>query len=95
MREWARGIGSDAAVKTEFYQSDPFDMSDADWGFYHPAEVVKAGYTQWRNSDFSRVPDIKELLDRDGRWLKDLNRLHRIVRFYTEADPITGTTGGY
>jgi hypothetical protein len=93
VREWARG-GETGPPRHEFYQENPFDVSDADWGFHYPADLLKVAYIMWEASGFSRIPDIREVAALDPDYLTDLNRLHRIRRFYSEDDPILGFAEG-
>jgi hypothetical protein len=87
IREWARR-GETGPPRHEFYQSDPFDTSDADWGFYYPAEAVRLAYTMWAASGFAVIPNIREVMALDPNYLTDLNRLHHIKQFWSNDDPV-------
>jgi hypothetical protein len=49
----------------------------------------------WEASGFAKIPDLREIAELDPNYLTDLNRLHRIKRFWSnDDDPVLGFVDG-
>jgi hypothetical protein len=73
------------APKTDYFKSDPFDESDRDWAFYYPDEIVRQAVMLYQNSGYAHIPTPEEIMALDPRWLIDINRALRLLRFWNEG----------
>jgi hypothetical protein len=73
------------APKTDYFQSDPFDQSDRDWAFHYPDEWVRQAVMIYENSGYAHIPTPEEIAALDPRWLVDINRAMRLLRFWSEG----------
>lgn len=64
---------------TEPNKQGKLTKGDVGWGFHYPLGVVKLGYTLWKRSNFTQIPDPEYLLNLDQDWLTDLRLAHAIV----------------